>query len=113
MYPRRPKDNLVVYCLACPEAEVNMEPNWEKTPSELRYAQANLPFEVKLIHPRHTITIFDTVDGNSKTGNYAKNNDPKDVSLFAGRAYMPGQKRHEHYMKTVPQIQKEVSPPSI
>ncbi|KAJ3779925.1 hypothetical protein GGU10DRAFT_337611, partial [Lentinula aff. detonsa] len=91
MYPRRPKDNLMVYCLTCPEPEVNMETDWENTPWELR----------------HLITIFDTVDGNFKTGNYDKHNGPNDVSLFAGRAYMPDQKRHEHYLKTVPQIQQD------
>ncbi|KAJ3792384.1 hypothetical protein GGU11DRAFT_750096 [Lentinula aff. detonsa] len=90
MYPRRPKDNLMVYCLTCPEPEVNMETDWENTPWELR----------------HLITIFDTVDGNFKTGNYNKHNDPNDVSLFAGQAYMPDQKHHEHYLKTVPQIQQ-------
>ncbi|KAJ3738275.1 hypothetical protein EV360DRAFT_58245, partial [Lentinula raphanica] len=56
---------------------------------------------------RHLHTIYDTIDGNSKTGNYEKNNDPNDVSLFAGRAYMPEQKRHEHYLQSVPQLQKE------
>ncbi|KAJ3979929.1 hypothetical protein F5890DRAFT_1420566 [Lentinula detonsa] len=92
LYPRHPQDNVMVYCPACPEAGVNMEPNWDKTPPELS---------------RHLNTIFNTIDGNFKTGNYAKNNDPNDVSLFAGRAYMPNQKRHQHYLEAVPQIQKE------
>ncbi|KAJ3717417.1 hypothetical protein C8R42DRAFT_566472, partial [Lentinula raphanica] len=90
-YPRRPTNNLMVYCPACPEGDVNMEPGWEKTPQ----------------HLMHLHTIYDTIDGNSKTGNYEKNNDPHDVSLFAGRAYMPEQARHEHYLQTVPQLQKE------
>ncbi|KAJ3717504.1 hypothetical protein C8R42DRAFT_724415 [Lentinula raphanica] len=91
LYPRRPTNNLMVYCPACPEADVNIEPGWEKTPP----------------HLMHLHTIYDTIDGNSKTGNYEKNNDPNDVSLFAGRAYMPEQKRHDHYLQTVPQLQKE------
>jgi len=44
-----------------------------------------------------------------KTGNYDKKHDLHDVSLFAGRAYMPTEKRYEHYLKTVPQLQKEAS----
>ncbi|KAJ3792282.1 hypothetical protein GGU11DRAFT_862061 [Lentinula aff. detonsa] len=91
LYPCRPQDNVMVYCPACPKAGINMEPNWDKTPPELR----------------HLNMIFNTIDGNFKTGNYAKNNDPNNVSLFAGRAYMPNQKHHQHYLEAVPQIQKE------
>ncbi|KAJ3768469.1 hypothetical protein FB446DRAFT_650383, partial [Lentinula raphanica] len=71
-YPRRLTNNLMVYCPACPKADINMEPGWEKT-------------------PQHLI----------KTGNYEKNNDPNDVSLFAGRAYMPEQKHHKHYLQNL------------
>lgn len=35
LFPRRPKDNLMLYCPACPEPDVNMESGWERTPSNL------------------------------------------------------------------------------
>lgn len=44
-----------------------------------------------------------------KCGNYGKKNDMNDVSLFSGRAYMPEENAYEHYLQTVPQLQKEVS----
>ncbi|KAE9395259.1 hypothetical protein BT96DRAFT_942530 [Gymnopus androsaceus JB14] len=63
LFPCCPKDNLIVYCPACLEQSVNMEPRWEKTPLHLRY--------------------------------------------ISGRAYMPMEKRYQHYLKTVLQLQKE------
>lgn len=44
-----------------------------------------------------------------KCGNYGKKNDMNDISLFSGRAYMPEENAYEHYLRTVPQLQKEVS----
>lgn len=35
LFPRRPKGNLMLYCPACPEPDVNMESGWERTPSHL------------------------------------------------------------------------------
>ncbi|KAJ3964940.1 hypothetical protein EV361DRAFT_975265 [Lentinula raphanica] len=91
-FPLRPKDDLRNGCFVCPEDGVNMEPGWERTPPHLRH-----------IYSRRW-----TVDGNNKTGNYAKNNDLNEISLFAGRAYtMPSEKSFEHYQQLVPQLQKE------
>ncbi|KAJ3834035.1 hypothetical protein F5878DRAFT_665121 [Lentinula raphanica] len=73
------------------EDGVNMEPGWERTPAYLQH-----------LHSRRW-----TVDGNNKTGNYAKNNDLNEISLFAGRAYMPSERSFEHYQQLVPQLQKE------
>ncbi|KAJ3765858.1 hypothetical protein FB446DRAFT_654653, partial [Lentinula raphanica] len=56
---------------------------------------------------RHTQSQRWVVDGNMKTGNFSKNSDPNDASIFAGRAYMPSEQQFEHYLKTVPQLQKE------
>ncbi|KAJ3831145.1 hypothetical protein F5878DRAFT_549868, partial [Lentinula raphanica] len=95
-FPFRPVDDLRNSCVVCPEDGVNMEPGWERTPSHLR-----LPFK------RHLNSRRWTVDGNNKTGNYAKNNDLDDTSLFSGRAYMPSEQSFEHYQQTVPQLQKE------
>ncbi|KAE9392160.1 hypothetical protein BT96DRAFT_1058534, partial [Gymnopus androsaceus JB14] len=92
LFPRRPKGNLMLYCPACPEPDVNMESGWERTPS----------------HLCHLHSLKRTVDGNFKTGNYDKKNDTNDVSLFGGRAYMPSEQRYQHYLETVPQLQKEV-----
>ncbi|KAJ3990896.1 hypothetical protein F5050DRAFT_1879536, partial [Lentinula boryana] len=90
-FPHRPKDNVMNFCPVCPDADVNMEDGWECAPSHLRHI--------------HSSRI--TIDGNMKTGNYAKRNDPNDMSLFDGRAYMANSKRYEHYLKTVPQLQNE------
>ncbi|KAE9384478.1 hypothetical protein BT96DRAFT_790747, partial [Gymnopus androsaceus JB14] len=83
LFPRHLKDNLMVYCPACLEPDMNMEPGWEKTPSHLR----SVPTQ--------------TADGNMKTRNYNKKHNFHNVSLFAGRAYMPTEKHYEHYLKTV------------
>ncbi|KAJ3994816.1 hypothetical protein F5050DRAFT_1809260 [Lentinula boryana] len=90
-FPHRPKDNVMNFCPACPDTDVNMEDGWECAPSHLRHI--------------HSSRI--TIDGNMKTGNYTKKNDPNDVSLFDGRAYMANSKRYKHYLKTVPQLQNE------
>lgn len=37
LYPKRRKGNLMIYCPACPEANVNMEAGWQRIPKELRY----------------------------------------------------------------------------
>ncbi|KAJ3776407.1 hypothetical protein FB446DRAFT_842401 [Lentinula raphanica] len=90
-FPFRPVDDLRNSCVVCPEDGVNMEPGWERTPAHLRH-----------LHSRRW-----AVDGNNKTGNYAKNNDLNDTSLFSGRAYMPSEQGFEHYQQSVPQLQKE------
>ncbi|KAJ3715761.1 hypothetical protein C8R42DRAFT_725564 [Lentinula raphanica] len=90
-FPFRPVDDLRNSCIVCPEDGVNMEAGWEHTPAHLRH-----------LHSRRWC-----VDGNNKTGNYAKNNDLNDTSLFLGRAYMPSEQRFERYQQSVPQLQKE------
>ncbi|KAJ3748192.1 hypothetical protein EV360DRAFT_76305 [Lentinula raphanica] len=90
-FPFRPVDDLRNSCVVCPEDGVNMEPGWEHTPAYLRH-----------LHSRRW-----AVDGNNKTGNYAKNNDLNDTSLFSGRAYMPSEQCFEYYQQSVPQLQKE------
>ncbi|KAE9393534.1 hypothetical protein BT96DRAFT_999399 [Gymnopus androsaceus JB14] len=87
LFPHRPKGNLMLYCPACPEPDVNMESGWERTP--------------------HLNSLKRTVDGNFKTRNYDKKNNTNDVSLFGGRAYMPSEQRYQHYLETVLQLQKE------
>ncbi|KAJ3978230.1 hypothetical protein F5890DRAFT_1422765, partial [Lentinula detonsa] len=78
--PSRPKDTVQVLCPICPEAGVNVPPQWLQQPPALRF--------VNLI-------------------NYGKKNDSNDVSLFAGRAYMAEESSFKHYLATVPQIQKD------
>ncbi|KAJ3738532.1 hypothetical protein EV360DRAFT_58115 [Lentinula raphanica] len=90
-FPLRPVNDLRNSCVVCPEDGVNMEPGWECTPAHLRH-----------LHSRRWC-----IDGNNKTGNYAKNNDLNDTSLFSGRAYMPSEQCFEHYQQSVPQLQKE------
>ncbi|KAE9389522.1 hypothetical protein BT96DRAFT_1003161 [Gymnopus androsaceus JB14] len=48
LFPHHPKDNLMVYCPACLEPDVNMEPGWEKTPSHLRFSIVDLAMELDL-----------------------------------------------------------------
>ncbi|KAJ3816641.1 hypothetical protein F5880DRAFT_1619098 [Lentinula raphanica] len=90
-FPLRPVDDLRNGCFICPEDGVNMEPKWEQTPVDLRH-----------IHSQRWV-----VDGNMKNGNFDKRNDPDDVSLFAGRGYMPSEEDFNRYQNTVPQLQKE------
>ncbi|KAJ3760795.1 hypothetical protein EV360DRAFT_39088, partial [Lentinula raphanica] len=84
-FPFQPVDDLRNSCVVCPEDGVNMEPGWERTPAHLRH-----------LHSRRW-----AVDGNNKTGNYAKNNDLNDTSLFSGRAYMPSEQGFEHYQQSI------------
>ncbi|KAE9386055.1 hypothetical protein BT96DRAFT_1006454 [Gymnopus androsaceus JB14] len=91
LFPRHPKGNLMLYCPACPELDVNMESGWERT----------------LSHLCHLHSLKRTVDKNFKTRNYNKKNDTNDVSLFGGRAYMASEQRYQHYLETVLQLQKE------
>ncbi|KAJ3772331.1 hypothetical protein FB446DRAFT_643696 [Lentinula raphanica] len=90
-FPLRPPNDLRTGCFICPEAQVNVEDRWDETPEILRHTQSQRW----------------VVDGNMKTGNFVKNSDPNDASLFAGRAYMPSEQQFEHYQQTVPQSQKE------
>lgn len=46
MYPNRRKGNLIIYCAACPEAGVNMEPGWQRIPKEIRYVYFFSDFDV-------------------------------------------------------------------
>ncbi|KAE9390217.1 hypothetical protein BT96DRAFT_1002497 [Gymnopus androsaceus JB14] len=73
LFPCCPKGNLMLYCPACPELDVNMESGWERTPS----------------HLCHLYQLKRTVDGNFKTRNYGKKNNTNDVSLFGGRVLEP------------------------
>ncbi|KAJ3712073.1 hypothetical protein C8R42DRAFT_728368 [Lentinula raphanica] len=90
-FPLRPPNDLRTGCFICPEAQVNVEDRCDRTPEILRHTQSQRW----------------VVDGNMKTGNFVKNSDPDDASLFAGRAYMPLEQQFEHYQQTVPQSQKE------
>lgn len=110
-YPRRPQGNLMVYCPSCPEVGVNMEPGWETTPPNLRYVVFCVWYQSRSFLSfafRHLHSSRRTIDGNMKCGNYGKKNNMNDISLFAGRAYMPEENAYEHYLRTVPQLQKEV-----
>ncbi|KAJ3717726.1 hypothetical protein C8R42DRAFT_547207, partial [Lentinula raphanica] len=90
-FPLRPPNDLRTGCFICPEAQVNVEDRCDRTPEILQHTQSQRW----------------VVDGNMKTGNFVKNSDPDDASLFAGRAYMPLEQQFEHYQQTVPQSQKE------
>ena len=85
-FPHRPKDALVVYCLACPEWGVNLKPGWEKTPPYLR----------------HLTQLRLTSDGNHQCNQYAKNSDPDDVSLYQGRSYYGDEDHYLKYLKECP-----------
>ncbi|KAJ3978599.1 hypothetical protein F5890DRAFT_1560042 [Lentinula detonsa] len=89
--PSRPKDTVQVLCPICPEAGVNVPPQWLQQPPALRH-----------LYSQHFC-----LDGNMKLINYGKKNDSHDVSLFAGRAYMAEESSFKHYLATVPQIQKD------
>ena len=40
----------------------------------------------------------DTADGNHHTNKFAKNDDPDDMSLFAGKAYFPDETEYKRYL---------------
>ncbi|KAK1221248.1 hypothetical protein PQX77_015947 [Marasmius sp. AFHP31] len=70
---QKPND-LVVECPACPTVGVNMEPGWTEAPPDLRHL--------------HQTRL--TLDGNYQANHFAKKNiDKNDVSLWAGRGYLP------------------------
>ncbi|CAA7271018.1 unnamed protein product [Cyclocybe aegerita] len=86
LLPNCPAGNLLVYCPACPEPEVNMEPNWQKT----------------LIEYRHLNQTQHTLDGNHHTNKFIKNTDLDNVSLFGGRACFPDDAIFQAYLKSQP-----------
>ncbi|CAA7262273.1 unnamed protein product [Cyclocybe aegerita] len=86
LLPNRPAGNLSVYCPACPEPEVNMEPNWQKT----------------LIEYRHLNQTQHTLDSNHHANKFIKNTDPDNVSLFGGRACFPDDAIFQAYLKSQP-----------
>ena len=83
-------NDLIVECPACPAAGLNMEPGWEDTPRNLRFVASDW-FLLKLdLAPRHLHQTRLTLDGNYQANHFArKNMDPNDVSLWAGRGYLP------------------------
>lgn len=110
LYPKQRQGNLMIYCPACPEAGVNMEPGWQRIPKELRYVHLSIDFDLTLLRTpvRHINAIHIAVDGNFQTNHYAKNGDANDIPLFAGRGYMPDALWYKEYLKNVPQLQNEV-----
>ncbi|KAF8965358.1 hypothetical protein BDZ97DRAFT_1904028 [Flammula alnicola] len=83
--PNRRPGNLIVFCPACPEPGVNMEPGWERTPNHLRHLNQ---------------TRF-TADGNFHLNHFIKNNDPEEISLFRGNAYFPKDEKFKPYIARV------------
>ncbi|KAJ3493118.1 hypothetical protein NLJ89_g11089 [Agrocybe chaxingu] len=86
LLPNRPPGNLLVYCPACPEPQVNMEPHWDQTPVEYRH----------LNQTQHT------ADGNHHANKFIKNTDPDDVCLFGDRAYFPDNVKFKAYLINQP-----------
>ncbi|KAF8074505.1 hypothetical protein FPV67DRAFT_1725303 [Lyophyllum atratum] len=84
----RQPGNLIVFCPACPEPHVNLEPGWKETPSELVH------INIKKL----------TADGNHHANHFAKpkTSDPDDVSLYAGRAYFPDDVEYREHMRKLP-----------
>ncbi|KAJ8088246.1 hypothetical protein PM082_022318, partial [Marasmius tenuissimus] len=71
---RKTANDLIVECPACPTSGVNMEPGWTKSPESLRHL--------------HQTRL--TLDGNYQANHFARKNiDKNDVSLWAGRGYLP------------------------
>lgn len=51
-------------------------------------------------------------DGNHHANKFAKNTDPDDVSLFAGKAYFPEETAYQQYLQDVqkkPALPEEVT----
>ncbi|KAJ7711700.1 hypothetical protein B0H16DRAFT_1744912 [Mycena metata] len=90
--PYRNKGSLLVKCVLCPEVGVNVSLDLPKPP----------------LHLRHTLQQQMTLDGNFHTGHFAKNCDPRDVSLFDGKAHFAPDKEYRAYLQSIP-VSKEKS----
>ncbi|KAF8810573.1 hypothetical protein BYT27DRAFT_7091579, partial [Phlegmacium glaucopus] len=90
----RRKGNLIVHCPSCLEPHVNMEPGWERTPSNLR----------------HLNQTQYTADGNHHSNKYSKNTDPDDVSLYNGTAYFPEDTAYQEFLRNIPNGASEKVP---
>ncbi|PCH40637.1 hypothetical protein WOLCODRAFT_45431, partial [Wolfiporia cocos MD-104 SS10] len=66
-----PARSLAVWCPACPQPMMNMDPGWKERPKEKRYLDA----------------LFHTVDGNFHQNMREKPSDPDDRPLTKGAAY--------------------------
>ncbi|KAJ3521313.1 hypothetical protein NMY22_g12366 [Coprinellus aureogranulatus] len=73
-FPNRPPGSLALLCPACIEVGVNT------TQAERDLCDPCL---------KHVYQMLFTADGNFQANHYIKNNDPKSISLFRGRAYFP------------------------
>lgn len=60
-----------------------------------------------MISISHLNQTQDTADGNHHANKFAKNTDPDDVSLFAGKAYFPDEAEYQQYLRD---LQKKPAP---
>ncbi|KAF7295985.1 CxC2 domain-containing protein [Mycena kentingensis (nom. inval.)] len=88
----RPPGNVLVWCPACPQPGFNSDPACPETPRDLR----------------HLNQLQATLDGNFQTGQFSKNTDPDDVSLFKGKGNSPVDAEYKAYLARNP-VSKEKS----
>ncbi|KAJ3506738.1 hypothetical protein NMY22_g17151 [Coprinellus aureogranulatus] len=77
--------NLIVHCPMCPEPHMNLEGAWREIPELLK----------------HLCQLQLTTDGNHQLNHYAKNTDPLNKSLFAGRAQFPTDEVLESHLRPI------------
>ncbi|KAI0311061.1 hypothetical protein OF83DRAFT_1166459 [Amylostereum chailletii] len=83
---------LVVLCPACPQIEINMDPEWKERPWYLRFLDA----------------IFHAIDGNFQSNQKVKPLDRNDTALTGGASYFADTNDFAKYQKTLGPMEPEV-----
>ncbi|KAI0060783.1 hypothetical protein BV25DRAFT_1806721 [Artomyces pyxidatus] len=93
--PRRnlPAGSLAVLCPACPQLDINMDPNWRTRPTHLRFVDA----------------LFHGIDGNFHQNQKVKPLDPNDFALTLGSAYFANAEDFVKYQETLGPMEPEPS----
>ncbi|KAK1230542.1 hypothetical protein PQX77_006367 [Marasmius sp. AFHP31] len=97
-FPHRKPDNIIVFCLCCPEDGINTEDRWERTPKDLR----------------HLVQQQFTADGNFHLNRYKKSTkDEKgdDISLLSDcvTGFFPSKESMQKHLAVAPPKNTEKS----
>ncbi|KAI0063770.1 hypothetical protein BV25DRAFT_1767553, partial [Artomyces pyxidatus] len=85
--------SLAVLCPACPQIDINMDPNWRTRPADQRFLDA----------------LFYGIDGNFHQNQKVKPLDPNDFALTLGAAYFANAEDFTKYQKTLGPMEPEPS----
>lgn len=107
-YPNRDTSLLTVPCFTCPWPGVNLPPDWEKTPSHLKWALLASDFvhswayQRTIQYYRYIYRLFLGADGNHSLQKKTKPGDDSDYSLVGDRGFFNNPLKLKGFLQRFP-----------